>query len=540
MTAPAARAQASAAEGRGALRHASYLALGSLAGRLLGLFREITITRLFGQTGLVSAFTVASQLPVMLYDLLIGGYVNAAFIPVLSARYAQRADKDFQALISALLCACGLVLLLAASLLIGLAPVLSRWMAGGFLAHDPALLDVTAQLVRQMAPVLWLTGLAGLLNAVLYAMRRFAWPAAANAVFNLGIVALAPLLARTWGVFALVAGLWAGVGLQVLILAADLRRAGFAWRATLRHPALRDIGWRYLPIVVGLIAAQAQILADRRMASGTGVSSIAWMRTGTTLQQLPLGLITVSAGLATLPLLSRAFDQGRTADYRAQLAQGLTYMALLMTPVLLLMGVLAEPIIRLLFLRGEFTVADVAAVLPAVRIYLVGAFCAALDYLLNNAFYARKNTVLPSLVGLGSVALYFASAAALLAPFNYLGLVWADTLKHAGHMLTMLALVSRYAYGRWYALPRALGPALGKIALAGSLAAAAALGISRGLAARTAPAFWPDAYLVAVSGLAGLALFGAAVYALNVPEAKLAVRGAQNWARRILGRGITA
>ncbi len=500
------------------VRHAAYLALGSLAGRILGLLREITITRLFGQTGQVSAFTVASQIPIMLHDLLVGGYVSAAFIPVLAARHEQDSPADFSRLVSALLFVMSLVLLLTAALMALGAPWLARWMAGGFARYDVALLDLTSGLVRMMGPVLWLTGMAGILNAILFAMRRFAWPAVANALFNLGIVALAPFLADTLGVHALVVGLGAGLGLQALLLTQDLGRARIALKRVLWHPGLRDILWRYLPIVLGLLVSQIQIFADRRLASGTGVSSIAWMRTGTTLQQLPLGLITISAGLATLPVLSRAFERGDVAEYRTRLLQGLAYVALLMVPVLLFMAVLGEPLIRMLFLRGEFTARDVGQVLAATRVYLLGAFFAAMDHLLNNAFYARKNTVLPTVVGIGSVVLYFAAALTLTPDLNYMGLVWADTLKHAGHMLVMLVLVCGYSFTHWRDLPRVLGPLLAKIAVAAGVATVVVWRGQASLAAWLPSSLWGDLVTVGASGVGGFLVYGLGLHVLQVPE----------------------
>lgn len=499
-------------------RHAAYLALGSLAGRILGLLREVTITRLFGQTGWVSAFTVASQIPVMLHDLIVGGYVSSAFIPVLAARYERAKPEDFGRLVGAMLLFFGALLLTAATGMTLLADPLARWMAGGFRETNPELVALTSQMVRMMSPVLWLTGMVGVLNAVLYAARRFAWPAVANAIFNLGIVILGPLLADRFGVWALVLGLWAGVLCQSIVLATDLRRATLRLRAALWHPGLREILLRYLPIVVGLIVAQIQIFLDRRWASGTGVSSIAWMRTATTLQQLPLGLISVSTGLATLPMLSQAYAQGHEELYRTRLVQGLRYVALLIVPVLAFVAVMGEPIIRVLFLRGAFTDADVAPVLAATRVYLLGAGFAALDLLLNNALYARGDTVRPTAVGVASTCLYLGTALTLLSPFGYMGLVWADTVKHAGHMLIMLVLVGRAGFGRGTGLIRILTPFLTRAGMAVAVSAGTVWGCFMLLERWWQLSFWHDASGLALCGLAGAVMYAAALYFMGIPE----------------------
>jgi putative peptidoglycan lipid II flippase len=86
----------------GLAHSASLLAIGSAASRVFGLAREVMIATLFGATGEVSAFRVASQVPVLLYDFLIGGMLSAALVPVLS-QYAQLRNRaDFTKLVGVL------------------------------------------------------------------------------------------------------------------------------------------------------------------------------------------------------------------------------------------------------------------------------------------------------------------------------------------------------------------------------------------------------------------------------------------------------
>ncbi len=499
-------------------RNAGLLAAGSLAGRALGLVREITITRLFGQSGRVSAFVVASQIPVMLHDLIVGGYVSAAFVPVLAARLEDDDRPGYGRLVAALLFAFGLIVLGVATLMLWFADSIARVMAGGFARFSPELLAETAAMVRWMTPVLWLIGMSGVLNSVLFAMDRFSWPAVANATVNVGIIAIAPLWAREHGVMALVWGLWAGHALQALILAADLKRTGLQLFRNVFDPGLRQLFRRYLPIIASLVVSQVQVLMDRRFASGTGLSSIAWMRTATTLQQLPLGLISFSIGLATLPGLARSHAGARGSEFRSRTVASLGQVLLWMTPVLVCMGLLAEPIVRLLFERGAFTAVDTASVLPAVRIYLIGAFCAASDQLLNNVFYARQNTLVPALVGMGSVLAYFAAAFLLLDGFGYLGLVWADTAKHAVHMAVMLVLVGRRGFGAWHGLAVELVPWAWRLVIGGSLCLAAVVLARWAVGALMSPSAGRDLVDVVLSGSLGIAVYFGCLLVMRTPE----------------------
>ena len=79
--------------------NATLLAMGSAASRVFGLAREVMINTLFGPTGEVSAFRVAIQIPVLLYDFLIGGMLSAALVPVLSQYAHVRSRAEFGKLI---------------------------------------------------------------------------------------------------------------------------------------------------------------------------------------------------------------------------------------------------------------------------------------------------------------------------------------------------------------------------------------------------------------------------------------------------------
>lgn len=455
-------------------RSASLLSLGAVASRVLGLLREMVIAAYFGASGPVSAFTVASSAPKMLYDFLIGGMLSAALVPVLSD-YARLNRKQNDAteevasgskgeqvgpnpelvrLVGALLSLAVVTLAGLTVLMVVFAPQVAGLLAGGFDDLDPTLLPLTALLLRLMAPVVWFVSMAGLLTAILFALQRFSFPAIASAIYNLGIIVAAPLLAGRVGIASLAIGVLAGSMVQFALMAWDVRRAGLKFSVQWSHPALARIVRLYLPIAAGLVVAQFQVGLDRRLASGTGVQSIAWMSKATTLQQLPLGMISVAISLAALPRLSQQFASGDEEAYRATLARGLRMVVVMIVPILVGLGVLAEPAVRLLFERGQFTAGDSAQVVTALNVYLVGALFAAIDFPLIYAFYARNDTLLPALVGVLSVLVYTAIALALVEGLGYLGLVWADTGKQAAHALVMLALL----YWKMGQIQRRQGP----------------------------------------------------------------------------------
>lgn len=485
-------------------RSASVLAVGNLISRVLGLVREMLIAAYFGASGQVSAYRVAAQVPILIYDFLIGGMLSAALVPVLSD-YAQRGKAEFAQLVSTLITIFALILALLVLLLELAAPQLAALLAGGFRSSDPGLLVLTAQLIRMVSPMVWLLSMAGVASAVLYALQRFTIPALATAVFNLGIVLAIPLLAPSLGIYSLVVGLLLGSGAQLAMMAVEMRRNGVLvrLRPDWRHPALRRILWLYLPIAAGLLVSLFQVGLDRRLASGTGESSIAWMANATTLQQMPLGLISVAISLAALPRLSQHYAAGDDGGYRATLARGLRMLWLLIAPAAALLWLLGEPITRVLFQRGAFTAQDTAQVVAALNIYLIGMVFAALDYPLNFAFYARNNTLLPALVGVASVVVYTVIALTLVQPLGYLGLVWADTAKQASHLAIMAFLLWRRV-GR---LGAGTLRSFALVALATGLLAVVTWGVAQIVAGVLPPTLLGTLTLIGAAAGSGIAVY---------------------------------
>jgi putative peptidoglycan lipid II flippase len=205
------------------------------------------------------------------------------------------------------------------------------------------------------------------------------------------------------------------------------------------------MGKLYLPIGLGLLVDQFAVALSFNIASRTGESGIAWMKYAATLIQFPLGLVVTAVSVAILPTLSRYATRADEDAFRATLAQGLRLVLVLVIPAAVGLLVTAEPLVALILQRGEFLPEDTVATAQALRFSVLGLVFAALDQPLIFAFYARKDTWTPALVGVGTVLLYILLA---LLPL-WLGrprlwaLILANSLKLAAHALLMLYLFTR-------------------------------------------------------------------------------------------------
>jgi putative peptidoglycan lipid II flippase len=507
------------AESGGIAQAAGIIALGNVASRALGLIREQIIAYFFGASGMVSAFGVAAMVPKMIYELLIGGLLSAALVPVFSQVAEEEGHPALWALFSRVVSLVAVVLAVIVLLLEMLAPQMAWLLGGGF---EPELQAVLAKMIRIIAPAVLLFGLSGVVTGLLYTLKRFTYPAFGAAVFNLGIVIAAPLLAGKLDAFSLAVGVLLGSLLQLVIQIPDLQDVRFRINLDLSHPALRRILTLYLPIALGLVVSNVQIAIDRRLASSTGESSIAWMDRATTLIQLPHGLVAVAISLAVLPTLSRFSALGDRDGFRGTLGQGLRMVLILIVPATLGMLVLAQPIVALLFEHGKFTAYDTYWTSWALRFYLVGLVFAAIDWPLNYAFYARQDTLTPALVGVLSVGVYLAVALMLLRPVGMLGLVLADSAKHFSHALAMLVLTSR-RMGRLANMQ--LGQTTAKALLAaGMMVAVMVLSLNRVnrlLSSWNVEGLLGELLIVGLAGSLGAAVYAGLISLLRVEEVGL-------------------
>lgn len=502
-------------EERGGLaRAAAVLAVGNVASRVMGMARETVKANLFGASGLLSAFEIAAYVPTSLFDLIIGGMVNSALVPVFSEYAAKAKREELWRLLSTVLSVAAVALLLVVILVELLAPQIA-WLVGANEFDDPELTGVAIRLMRLATPAVFFLSIASILTGVLYALKRFTIPAFIGAVFNGTIVVVA--LLRPDEIDSLVWGLLLGSLLQILLQLPALRDGRIRWNFNWRHPAIRRILRLYAPIVAGLVVTQLAVALSYNLATRTGDASITYMRYATTLYQFPLGLVVTAISIAILPTLSRQ-ALGQLAVFKRTLAEGIRLVVVLILPAAVGLFALAAPIVALLFQHGNFLPENTATTALVLRVYLFGMPFAAVDQMLVFACYARKDTWRPALVGVLSVVVYAITAVLLLNPLGLLSLMVADAVKHMVHMLMMLVVI------RWH---------IGGLAQQGIMPAVlksilAAL-ITGGLAFATAELLLSvvplttllnKLLIVGGSGLAGLLAFAILVRLLNIKDAR--------------------
>jgi putative peptidoglycan lipid II flippase len=504
-------------ETRGIARNASILALGNVTSRVLGLAREMVKSYLFGSGPAVDALNLVIIIINQVYDLVTGGIVNSALVPVFNEYTAEDRQEELWRLASLLLT---LATAAVSTLVLGIiwfAPQVVSVFA--FLGGGKSQTDMTLAvwLLRLASPAVIFLSLSGILTSLLYSLRRFTLPAFTGAVFNASMVIVALILWKPLGVTAMALGALIGAGAQVALQIPGLRQTRLRLTFNWRHAGLRRIFRLYLPIIAVTLVSQAAVYF------GTGVgwafkAGLSWMNYATTLYQFPLGLVATAVSVAILPTLALQARQAEQ-DFKPTLVQGLNLVLLLIVPATVGLFVLARPIVGLVFEHGAQTANDTTMTALVLQVFLVGLSFAAVDQVLIFAFYARQDTLTPALVGILSVGVYVALVLLLRRPLGIFSLMVADAVKQITHALVTGAWLSRRlgGFGK-----TTLWSTLGKIVMA-----AAAMGLGVGsvwlgldaLGLRSGPVRY--ALEVAGPGLVGIGVYFALASRLNIAEARL-------------------
>lgn len=378
-----------------------------LVSRILGFLRERAVAEVFGRTAVTDVFFAAFALPDLMYQLLVGGALSSAFIPVFTQYLAQEDEKEAWYVASIFLNITVLALLLIMVLGVIFTPSLAPLVGIGFSGEQKELLVL---LMRVTFPAVFFTALAGLSMGVLNSYQRFTLPAIGPIIYNLGQILGAYVLGPIVGIMGMAIGtIFGSMGNFAIQFPEVFRRGKKYYRPTvdLKHPGIRRMGQLMLPAIIGLSIAQINIIVSQNLASTLETGSIVALRLANRLMNFPLGIFAMGISTAIFPTLSRLIAKGEKSEFTRTLSFGLRVVFFITIPSAVGLAFLRVPIVRLLFESGEFTAVDTLATAHALLFYVPGLVAQAAIQVTTRGYYSLQDTVTPVKIGFVTVVLNF-------------------------------------------------------------------------------------------------------------------------------------
>jgi len=508
---------ADAGQSRRIARSTVVFSAATAVSRVLGLVREMVSAYFFGVTGLINAFTVAILIPNVVRALVADAALSGAFVPVFSELLERGEKQRAWRVASTLFWLTMLVLGAVTALFVLLAPLLM--LPFGSPGGD---YDLAVGLSRVLFPIVVLLGLSGIVVGILNTYHHFAVPALApvawNLVIVLGLLLGVPRVEGESAELYLYAGVVVlGTFVQLLLPVPWLGRLDGRLTVVLdwRDPAVRRVLTLMLPVTLTIGLVNVNFLVDTLFASRLLDPELApaAIDKAFRLYMLPQGIFAVAVTTVLFPTLARLSARGDVAGLRRALDGGIRQIAFLLVPAGLLAVVLAEPIVRLVYERGEFTADDTVVVADCLQAFSLGLVFAGWMLILNRSFYAVQTNWVPTAVALGAVGLnavldavfYRLGIWGIPLATSFVNLVGASVLlvmmrRRVGlerlrataatviRVLLAAALSAGVAFATWYLLDEALGRSLGGqvVSLGSAFVAGGAvyLGVARALGLR--------------------------------------------------------
>jgi len=562
--------QADTTSHRSVARSAGIVSIAVMFSRVLGLVRETIFARYFGAGFLYDTFIVGFRIPNLLRDLFAEGALSAAFVKVFTDYQLKNSEKEAWRLASLVFNCLAVVLSVITVLGILLSPLFVTLITYNYLGdpnhYYPAEKAALATTLMQiMFPFILLVALAALAMGVLNTKGRFGVPASASTAFNIVSIIFGLLFASwlsggewerstdkltvpsdaaQWAIIGMAIGTLIGGAAQLLIQLPSLRKVGFRFSLNLNF---RDEGVRRVmrlmgPAIIGTGAIQVKVLVDTVVASGID-GGASWLSYAFRLMQFPIGVFGVAIGTAAIPTLSRLASEENFVKFRDTLSDAVKLVFLLAIPSACGLVVLGDPIIGLIYQRGEFDAFDTDMTSWALAAYSIGLAGYAAIKVLSPAFYALDDAKTPMYISLASILVHVPASFGLMQLLSNVGVSpeRPNGYGHAGVALATSIVATVNFIALVYFMKRRIGRLNGRdiaaafvrIVAAAAVMSAVAYGSyylltnyfgDKGLSVRLIEAFVPI-------GLAGIA-FVIAARLLGIKE----IEQVLSTLRRKLGR----
>jgi putative peptidoglycan lipid II flippase len=479
-----------AARGRRLARSTAIFALATGLSRILGLVREIVAAYYFGAAGKINAFTVAFQVPNLVRSLVADAALSSAFVPVFSELLEKGDRKRAWRVASSLFW----LMLLGLGALTALFIVIAPLVIAPF--GDPGGdRELAIGLSRVLFPIVALLGVSGVIVGILNSYEHFTVPALTPVFWNLAIIAglvlgvpHADSIDAKLYIYAV--SIVVGTVIQVLLPLPWLRGLDGRLQVVLdwRDPAVRRVFVLMVPVTIGLGLINFNLVIDSIFASRLIDPELAptAIDKAFRIYMLPQGMFSVAVATVLFPSLSRLAARGELDAFRHTVGLGLRQISFLLVPASAASAVLAEPIVRLIYQRGQFGPHQTHVVAGALAAFAAGLTFNGTMLMLNRAFFSLQSPWLPTAVAFGNLGLN-AALDGVFYRFGTWGIPLSTTLVNIAGTAALLDLLRRrlggielvrtarafvlitvasavlagVSYGVWRLLDEALGRSLG-------------------------------------------------------------------------------
>lgn len=494
---------------------AGFMIAATLLAKILGMYREVLFASLYGTGSIAQAFSTASRIPLLFFDITLGAAISSAFIPVFN-EYLEKGQKE-EALrysntflngiliITGIICALGMLF----------SGTLVSLIGGGLESETKAL---ASQLVIILFPTMIFTGFAYAVSGILQSFGEFNIPAAISLVSNGIMVVYLLTVGKKAGIHGVAVAMLVSWAFQVIVQLPSLRKKQYHYRLVLdwKNEGIRKSAKLALPILISSWVQPINSMININLASGlSGGQAVPALDYANKLYIIFVGVLTYAISNMIFPSISRMAASEDKTEFTSVVCKAVRVVLVLITPVMVLFLVLRVPLVRFVFERGEFGAESTALTSQALLFYSFGMLGFGVQEILNKAFYSTQNAKKPMFVAMAGIAVNIALCFLLVKGFHVglEGLAFSSSVASTLIAFALLVLFrKRYRFSVKNILLLLLKLCIcGAVTAAGTYAVSSAFDFGANLFGKILN--------LAIPGMAGCLIYIIMVFLLRVEEA---------------------
>ncbi|MBK8294714.1 MAG: murein biosynthesis integral membrane protein MurJ [Solirubrobacterales bacterium] len=422
----------------------AFFSIATAASRVAGLAREVVAASYFGISGPMSAFTVAFQVPNLMRALFADAALQPAFVPVFTEQIERGKVKEAFRMASTLILLVTMILGAITAIFVLFASFLMPLFAPGFTGEVESLMIVLSQI---MFPILILLGVTGVVVGILNSYDRFGAFAISPLFWNITIivvvVATVPMFSEEHQIYAYAIGVLAGTLVQLLIPTWDLRNTPFKFtlKVDFKDPNVRRVLLLMIPVTLSLGLINFNLLINSFFGSLVSNEAPAAIDKAFRIYQLPQGIFSVAIATVLFPTLARFANRGDYENLRKTLAKGMRQIVFVLLPATAAILVLSEPMIRIVFQRGEFGPEQTELVATALFWFAFSLPTNGMFLLLSRTFFGMQQPWIPTAIAGGNLVITGVASFLLYKPYGVAGIVAATAIATTASVIAQIILL---------------------------------------------------------------------------------------------------
>jgi putative peptidoglycan lipid II flippase len=359
---------------------------------MVGFVREIILSYYYGVSNVTDAYIISITIPQTIFAF-VGAGIATCYIPMYSNIEKEtntlRADKYTSQIINILLILCTFIVVVSFIF----SSSLVKLFASGFQGET---LNLAVLFTKINIFAIFFSGLIFVFSAYLQTKNKFIITGLINIPLNL-VVIISIILGKKLNVMYMSIGSTLAVAVQLVFLLPFVIKNGYKYSFNLefKDNYIKKTMRLSMPVIFGVSAYQINELVNRTIASRVIVGGITSLSYASKINALIFAVFAVPVATAMYPLISKMVAENDISGLKKTVSNAMISVILIVLPATVGAMIFADPIVTLLFGRGEFNLGAITMTSNALFFFSIGMIAFAIRELLYRVFYSFQDTKTP-------------------------------------------------------------------------------------------------------------------------------------------------